>query len=477
MKHQYLHLNLDRHEPINPLWNMGGNTCHAPLWQRPDLKRQLKTVKNNLGFNYIRCHGMLSDNMEVVSADGRTFNFDRIISAISGILELGLKPFMELSSMPGAFARDSHHICHYYFRSDPPKDWQCWYDLIKALTETLLCRFGGQEVRSWYFEIWNEPDISFWSGSMDEYFRLYDLSRKAIKDVDSSLRVGGPATARTRWIQEFIDHVSVPSADDPSPGIRCDFISAHAYPSDIEFLDSARGNVILLQASVMRELFGKVRQKVDAEFGEKFPLFVGEWNSSAGPLAWNHDECNNAAFVCKTMVELMPYCQGSLYWNISDIYEECGFNYIPFHGGYGLITVNDIPKAAYHAFRFLNSLSKHGIAANLDESNEEHGVIASRSENQLDILVWNYIQPGTSGLPLRYKLSGIPSDVTGTLEMVMPEHGSAYETWRRLGAPDYLNPETMSALQFASIPFQQCVKADDILELPPGTVLKLRLDL
>lgn len=87
------------------------------------------------------------------------------------------------------------------------------------------------------------------------------------------------------------------------------------------------------------------------------------------------------------------------------------------------------------------------------------------------------LTPGTSGLPLRYKLSGIPSGVTGTLEMVMPEHGSAYETWRRLGAPDYLNPETMSALQFASIPFQQCVKADDILELPPGTVSKLRLDL
>lgn len=472
MTAQTLTVDLNSDKELNPFWRMGGNTCHATLWLRPDLKKHLDKVKKELGFNYIRCHGILNDDMGVVSADGKTFNFDRVTEAVDGLLDLGLKPFLELSSMPGAFARGEKSIGHdgCRFRSEPPKDWKCWYRLIKALTETLLSRFGSAEVRSWYFEVWNEPNIPFWSGTMEEYFRLYDLARRAIKDTDRKLRIGGPATARTSWIDEFISHVSSPSADDPDKGTRCDFISTHAYPSDLEFLDSAQGKVILQAASVMRDLFGEVRRKIDAVLGKDFPLIMGEWNSSAGPYAWNHDDCNNAAFICKIISELAPFCQGSLYWNISDIYEEGGFHYTPFHGGYGLINVNSIPKAAFHAFRFLNSLKGHQAAVQLENTAEEHGALAASDGSRLNVLVWNYIQPGTAGLPLQFRFAGIPPELTGTKETVIPGRGSAYETWLRLGSPDYVDMEIMGALQSASVPETSRVNAGDLHDLPPGTV-------
>ncbi|MFA6291728.1 MAG: hypothetical protein WC637_08100, partial [Victivallales bacterium] len=158
MATQVLTVDLNSEKELNPFWKMGGNTCHAALWLRPDLKKHLTVVRKELGFRYVRCHGILNDDMGVVSADGKTFNFDRVNEAIAGLLDMGLKPFVELSSMPAALARGEKSICHYKFRSEPPKDWNRWYELIKALTEALLRRFGSEEVRTWYFEVWNEPD-------------------------------------------------------------------------------------------------------------------------------------------------------------------------------------------------------------------------------------------------------------------------------------------------------------------------------
>ncbi len=456
-------------------WEFGVNTCHAALWLRDDLPAQMKRMHEELGFRYVRFHGILNDDMDVMRADG-TFHFDRVIQVYEKILKAGMKPFVELSSMPSALASNDRKLCHYEFRSSPPNSWKTFRELIAAFTRALSSHFGEEEVKNWYFEVWNEPDIPFWSGSMEEYFKLYDLARSAVKSVCPAFRVGGPATSKTKWIPEFIEHVSVPSPEDPSEGIRCDFISTHAYPSDLPFLDSADGEVQLQEAGVLRTLYSAARTAIDNAWGHDFPLLIGEWNSSAGPYAFNHDECNNAPFICKTMAELRTFCSGSLFWDASDIYEEGGFHYTPFHGGYGLMTVNDFPKAGFHAFRFLHEIGSVLLEAAFDEPCEEHGVLASEEGNELRLLVWNYRRPGTSGVPLEFPLPAC-CGAGGTIERIQPGKGSAYEAWIALGKPDYLNRESFDALDRCSRIVPEALDGMESVHLAPGCVALLKIPL
>jgi len=473
-----IRVDLTQTVPLNPIWSFGGNTCHAPLWLRDDLCRHLEIARSKLGFRYVRAHGPLGDGMRVVQPDG-SFDFSRLIAGLDRLVERGFKPFLELSHMPSALARNDKSVAHYRFRSAPPSDWTQWHALIREMVSAFMEHYGSQELRRWYFEVWNEPDIAFWSGTQAEYFKLYDLAARAIKQADPQLRIGGPATARTNWIDEFLEHVTKPSPDYGLDVPRCDFIATHAYPSDLEFLDSAEGQVQLQSSDVMRELFAQVRRKVDAVMGEGFPVICGEWNSSAGPLAFNHDDCNNAAFIAKTMVELSDLCQGSLVWNISDIYEECGFHYAPFHGGYGLMTVNDIPKAAFHAFAFLHEHDRgERVSVRLDNALDGMGALASRDDETLRLLLYFYLEPGTQDAQaVDVALEGVAGR-RATLRRVVPGQGSAFETWQELGRPSLVNRDILDRLEAASVPLEEAVTpTGPSLQLAPGTIAQVEMQL
>lgn len=462
---------------LNPVWSFGANTCHAPLWLRPDLQGHMALACRELGFRYIRAHGILSDNMQVVDEHGK-LHFGKMNRALHALLATGCKPFVELSAMPGKFASSESKVCRYTFRSAPPRDWQMWQELIGGTLDNLLREFGEQELADWYFEVWNEPDIAFWSGTQREYFRLYDIARREIKRRCSNLRVGGPATSKTAWIDDFLRHVSAPSEDDPQTGLRCDFVSTHAYPSDVEFLDAAQGQVVLKSASLLRELFTEVRRKVDAVAGRDFPVIAGEWNSSAGPLAQNHDDCNNAAFVVKIMTELAPLTQGSLYWNLSDIYEECGFHNQPFHGGYGLLSVNDIRKASFNAFALLNRLGGRGVPCEFPAGSEELGGLAAQEGGTVQVLLHHYIEPDNH-MPqaLEVEIAGLPVGeyaLCGTTA-IEPHRGSAFEEWLALGRPEYPSIEILTRLLAASQMREETPPPEHRrITLQPGGVYLLR---
>ena len=465
-----LQIDASQRSKLNNIWNFGVNTCHAPLWLRSDLRSHLKCLKENCGFKYVRFHSVLNDDMDTVMPDG-SFNFDKAIAVYRNILDLGMTPFIEVSSMPSALASNDEYVCEYKFRSAPPADWNRWKELMLSFVNALTAEFGKEEVKKWYFEVWNEPDIPFWSGSKEDYFKLYDITRNAVKSVCRDYRVGGPATSKTAWIDDFCTHVSKPTEFDNEDGIRCDFVSSHAYPSDLAFLDGADGDVVLLEADLLLDLCTKARNTIDSKLGKDVPFIFGEWNSSAGPYAFNHDDCNNAPFICKTMAELSSVAQASMYWNATDIYEESKFHYTPFHGGYGLLNVNDIPKASYHAFRLLNQLSGERVACAFDADKcSGHGAISAIEGDILRMLVWNYRQPESDGKVLTFKFNGIAQNTVIKGEFIQPHNGSAYETWRQLDSPDYLNRKSFDALEAAAIPMTKTLSADDEITLAPGTL-------
>ena len=214
--------------PFPHFWRHTVGSGHATLALRSDWQNQLARCHRELGFKYVRFHGILSDDMgTLVSEESKLiysfFNADQICDFL---LSIGMRPFMELSFMPSALSSGNETVFHYKGNVTPPKDYKKWETFIYKLVHHWVERYGISEVKHWFFEVWNEPNLSsFWTSTQSEYFRLYQHTAKAIKKVDPLLQVGGPATAHNAWIKDFLlfcKKHKVPS----------DFISTHHYPTD-----------------------------------------------------------------------------------------------------------------------------------------------------------------------------------------------------------------------------------------------------
>ncbi len=203
----------------------------AILSLRESYRRDLREVKAATDFKYVRFHAILNDEVGVYDEDASgnpIYNFSYVDQIYDGLLQNGVRPFVELSFMPRKLAAEQTlHSFWYKPIVSPPKDWNKWGELISHFAQHLVDRYGINEVSQWYFEIWNEPNIDFWAGDPKEqtYYQLYDAAAHSLKAVDSRLRVGGPATAQAAWVDRFIRHC----AENHVP---VDFVSTHVYGND-----------------------------------------------------------------------------------------------------------------------------------------------------------------------------------------------------------------------------------------------------
>lgn len=433
---------------LNRIWSMGFNTCHAPLLLREDMCAHLK-MGAEIGFKYIRFHDIFCDEIGIYTVDetgNPKYNFEKFDKIFDTILGCGLLPFFELSFCPAALKSSDAVLCHYKANTSMPNSLEQWETLVCTVTKHCVERYGLECVENWYFEVWNEPDLPFFEPrSTAEYFKLYDAAVCGVKSVSKKLRVGGPATSKCAWIDEFIGHICAKS----NPTDYCDFVSTHAYPSDLPFLNSADGDVKLQNSKIMKELFANVRKKMNNAGLKDMPLFMGEWNSSAGPYSFNHDEMNNGAFIVKTLTELEPIIDGMLYWDLSDIYEEGGFHYTPFHGGYGMINVNSVPKSSYNAFRLLNRIKGKKLSYNAGSIPENCGLMTSYDNKKLYIMLYNYIEPETEGKEWDCRICANISHKTLHYESfaVNSNGGSPYEHWKKMNEPEFITLAELAYLQ------------------------------
>ncbi len=467
------------HLPLERVWEFGFNTCHAPIVMRSDLQDQMRWAHHQFGHRYWRCHGTLGDDVGIVVRDPVSRELVYCFSGLARILDAGLatgvKPFLELSFTPGLLTQSKEPtITHYRGITTPPDSNEQWSDLIKALMRFLLERYGKAELASWYFEFWNEPNIGFWNSDQARYFELYRVTALAIKEICPDCRVGGPATARAEWVEEFLGFC----AESETP---VDYLSTHIYPSDVAFVDSAEGEVELFGLGFLQRHFAEVREKVD-RFRPGLPVIWGEWNSSAGPLAPNHDDCNNAALVAGALASMCESAQGSLFWNLSDIYEECGFHFLPFHGGYGLYTVDHLPKACANAMEFFHRLPEHKVP--LHSQNElpaSAGALAAESTDRgrLAVLMWHHNSEETTAEPLRFEIDlGGRGPASAKLSRILPGKGSAYETWLAQGIPANPTPGEWEQLRSAAKPACEDLTVNGgplAVEVPAGSVAFLEL--
>ena len=329
-------LHLEFHDAtsyLNNPWSYGAGVSHASVLLRKDVQRHLLLGRDELGFRQVRFHNVFDDAMKILQPDG-SYDFTVIEQTFDWLMESGFVPYIGLSGVPSAWAKTG---------SAAPADLSRWIDLVRALAAHIDGRYGC-DAQEWHWEIWQNPDTAQWTESRDEFFQLYDQAAKALKTVNPLLKVGGPAAADMGWLEAFVDHVSRPSEAFGMEGSRCDFVSI-AGPADAP-MDAAAARQLV-------ERIKSIRGKVTTALGETVPLILCEWNPAGRTLGTANDRCNASTAVVAVMAGLADLVVGAVYQQMSDI-EEISPRYEPFHGGGGLVTVNDIRKASFNAFKLLN---------------------------------------------------------------------------------------------------------------------------
>lgn len=350
---------------------------------RADWQQQLAEIKRDTDFKFIRMHGLLTDDMAVYRIDDKgreQYNFQYIDALYDYILSIGMKPFVELGFMPSAMASGTKTIFWWRGNVTPPKDYEKWEKLIQALTEHWTNRYGAQEVESWYFEVWNEPNLDgFWAGTQAEYFKLYDHSVRAIKRVNPKYKVGGPATAGAAWIPEMIAHCA-------KNNIPLDFVSTHSYGVNQGFLDEFGKTGTVLSKddlSVARDVLQN-RNEIQQSAMPNLELHYTEWSSSYTPADPTHDSYHQAAYILQKLKQVGDAAQSMSYWVFTDIFEEPGPRFEAFHGGFGLMNTQGIKKPAYFAYQFLNKLSPTELV-NLDKQS----IATKDDKGNAQLLMWD----------------------------------------------------------------------------------------
>lgn len=411
-------------------WERAFGSGRAVLSLRSNYRRDLDAVREITGFQYVRFHAIFHDENGVYSEDaaGRpVYNFNQADLIYDGLLEHHVKPYVELSFMPRQLAaRPADHPFWYKPSVAPPKDPARWAALIDAFARHLVERYGIEEVASWYFEVWNEPNIDFWAGEpkWQTYTDLYGVTARALKTVNARLRVGGPATAQAAWVGRFIDHCV--KADVP-----LDFVSTHVYANDTpKDVFGTEGPVD--RSTMLARAVDKVYREVKSSERPGLPIHWSEFNASYA----NEADVTDSAFMGPWLAMTIAACDGKTemmaYWTLSDVFEEGGVFKTPFYGGFGLMANHSIPKASFHVFRLLHQLGEERLP-----SDSGSALVTRRSGGELAIALWNYAEPGQTAPPKTLTL-----DVRGTkaksakVWRVDAGHGSTLEAWSRMGRPN-----------------------------------------
>lgn len=433
----------DKAAPFPHFWEHTVGSARAVIALRADWQEQLRRCREELGFRHVRFHGLLCDDMgTLVLHQNRYlysfFNTDRIWDYL---LSIGMKPFIELSFMPEALASGTTTVFHYKANVTPPKSYEDWATLIRKLVAHWVEHYGVEEARTWFFEVWNEPNLKdFWTGSPEDYFKLYRFTVQAIKGVDARLHVGGPATAKNEWIAEFLDFCD-------RNQLPADFVSTHHYPTDAFGTEEQDTETQL--ANAPRGILRHWAEEVHRRAGGK-PVHYTEWNTSSNPRDPLHDEPYAAAFVTKTVMEMTGLVDGYSFWTFSDIFEENYFPSVPFHGGFGLLNLHGIPKPTYRAFALLHRLGSECLRVDGAHPTVDAWVI--RRGRALTIVLTNHAFPrhSLSAEHVHIELAGVPRPHVAFAERIDEEHANPKRVWQEMGAPEYLSQHQVEQLQKAS---------------------------
>lgn len=487
---------------FNKHWQFCVGSGHALLALRTDYTRQLRYIHDELGIRYVRFHGIFNDDMYTMTHLGmqmpipgaeeyREQSFHACGIAYDNVLAAGMKPFVELSFMPEMLASGDGECMFFYGGNvTPPADYNAWKQYIQDFIRYLQHRYGKDEVRTWYFEVWNEPDLNpvFFTGNRETYFKLYEATARAVKEVDDKLQVGGPATSGSKWIKEFVGYCG-------QHDVPVDFISTHQYAGDplagvegegaldeeaapsqipenmsVKELKQAMGQMMAETLYAEKEktflagwralmpdksetddipddVFRKNAALVQKQ-AEGLPVYYTEWNENAIFSAYTNDTRKVAAYDVRAALEIEDFVCGSSVWCFSDIFDEMHQFPQEFHGGFGMLTLNGIPKPVFYGMKMLAQVGNERIDLGKEATSGEIGIAAFRAEDGIQILMFRQkmknLDLPKQGACVQVELDREPKKVT--LQRIDEDHCNPLKIWEEQGCPADLNPKEVQEI-------------------------------
>lgn len=418
-------------------WKYCIGTGRLGLALQKEYLEHLKLAKEAIGFKYIRGHGLLHDDIGIyreIEVEGKIepfYNFTYIDQIFDSFLELDIRPFVEIGFMPKLLASSKETVFTWEGNVTPPNNYDKWRNLIKAVVSHFIERYGIDEVRKWPFEIWNEPNlINFWKDAdKAEYFKLYQVTASAIKEVNGNIEVGGPAICggSDEWITEFLDFCDQKS-------VPVDFVSRHAYTSkspskitpDYYYQELAENTKMLNE-------FEEVRKLIQSSPFPELPFHITEYNTSYSPINPVHDTVFNAAYLARILSEGGDHVDSFSYWTFSDVFEERDVPRSQFHGGFGLIGVNGVLKPTFHLFAFFNQLGEQQLYR------DESALVTRKGDGTIALVAWNPVTEKGTGFDkhLSFDLPVNGERFFIKRQTVDEEHANPWKAWKEMGRPRF----------------------------------------
>ena len=462
-------------------WKLLTSVASAHDLLQEDVQRMLAQLQRDVGFSYIKFHGILSDNMHVCMRmpDGSLrFSFVYVDKALDFLLSVGLKPLIQLSFMPEALAAEpSRTIFDSDMINSLPRETDEWCRLVDAFLHHLILRYSRETVVRWPMTIWNEPDTPdsmFGFTSPESFLPFYQATFETIRSILPEARIGAPSSYFDKessiiWNTLFYDWCR-------THGCMPDFPLYHFYgmvlaPEDPATLDSGR-TLHRLQLTTDEDLMSK---SIDAmlsmtrkEYGDQVPVYLTEWNFSPSHREPLGDTCFRSCYLVKNILENYDRLNCMGYWTLTDLLEERQVPPDIFHGGLGLFTYNGIKKPVYYAMWLLNKLGDELVGSG-------DGWFLTRKGRDYQLMLYHYrhysdlyaacetfdVTPTNRYSPFdpyqrrdfELRIMGIASGTWNATEYtVNRQSGSAFDKWVEMGARSIDSAEEVELLRCLSQP-------------------------
>jgi len=411
---------------------------------------------------------------------------DRIVDTY---VERKMKPMIEVGFMPEALSVKPQPYRHHWDPSQPyrniytgwaypPRDYKKWAGLIYAWVQHSIERYGRDEVATWYWEVWNEPNIAYWQGTPEEYHKLYDYTVDAIKRALPAIRVGGPTSTgpggeqAAKFLRDFLQHVvSGKNHATGKTGSPIDYITFHAKgrPKVVD------GHVQMGSEFQMRDIDKGFEIVASFPTLKKLPIIIGESDPegcAACSVRFNPQNAyrNGAMYSSYTAATFARKhdlaakhginLEGAVTWAFE-------FEDQPYFDGFRDLATNGIDKPVLNVFRMFGlmhgnrvksetsgALATAAIVANGVKSKSDINAIATRTANTISAMVWNYHDDDVVSAPatIFLTLAGLPAGAKRVLMRhyrIDQHHSNAYTLWKEMGSPQQPTPQQYAALEAA----------------------------
>ncbi|MCB4807930.1 hypothetical protein LG651_06670 [Tamlana sp. 62-3] len=460
-------------------WSKSVGAGRANEGLRAGWLEQLQKVQENCGFEFVRFHGIFHDDMfPVFEKDGKyTYNWQYIDDLFDRMLDLNVRPFVELAFFPTPLAAENSKTQFWWKANITPDEskYNEWHNLVKAFTQHCVDRYGIDEVLTWYFEVWNEPNLhyGFFDGTKSQYFELYKQSVLAVRSVDDRLKVGGPSSSnfvadgryngeiesrdgdlitftadnindlewKGSWIVDFLEYCE-------KEKLPVDFVSTHPYPTDYPFNPTTgKGKDFSRYVNSTKDDIEWLNKTIKNSAFPNAEIHLTEWNTSPNSRDAMHDFLPPAAYITKVNLDCIGLTNSLAFWTFTDIFEEKGGGESIFHGGFGMINYQGLVKPSYHAYRMLHQLGDEKLFKN------DYLFVSKKSENgKIVALAYNYPEDHYNAVPssikkidkyengktrpLNFTVHNLKPGTQFKLEILDKNHGNIYNFWEDMGKPE-----------------------------------------